>query len=281
MMLQDAYRNSAWRVLSSCVLMNRCRGDSARPVAREMFDRWPGFSEMADADPSELATVVVGLGLAERRADALIGLARCCRDLGGEPVRFDGVAGVRGIGSYARESFEVFVARNRRWRCYDKEVVAYVGRAVPVESTVDVLGRRILGDGVERSGFVEMRGFSYAFDDGVFHRAALVPSWLGGRLGEIRQTADRIAGSDRPAIFAIEGGIIDGADRDVNVRMRLRSGRLEASVRMASQDVGSVEPFMDAVSRICCEVCGRLGVDRGYVVGVFVDSMVYRVVRWT
>jgi 3-methyladenine DNA glycosylase/8-oxoguanine DNA glycosylase len=111
-----------FRVLACCVLMNLGSGARAAPVAERLFRRWPTPERLARAGRG-LELLLQPLGLQRVRADRL-------RRLAGEYVHAGAdrrtpaevVAALHGVGSYARDSWAIFVEGRLDVEPDDKEL---------------------------------------------------------------------------------------------------------------------------------------------------------------
>lgn len=106
-----------WRVVVACVCLNLCSATVARGVVMRILNRWPKPSLMARAG-DDLERILKPLGLAERRASFLRGIAK---DWG--IVRLEDLPGV---GPYAIESVRVFCRNELPSKVGDRKVAAWV-----------------------------------------------------------------------------------------------------------------------------------------------------------
>jgi hypothetical protein len=92
-----------WRLLVACCLVDRVRGERARPVVAEVLARWPTPSDLALAG-GELERSLRTLGLATRRAKTL-------RSLSSEWDRGEWLdpSELPGVGAYARTCWAIWV----------------------------------------------------------------------------------------------------------------------------------------------------------------------------
>jgi endonuclease III len=107
-------------MLVACCLLNRTRGDAARPVLVSLFERYPTPEAMALARPVDLARRLQRLGLHRQRARTLVALSRAWA--GGERD----LAKLPGVGRYARDSFAIFQEGRRDVEPEDRVLRAYL-----------------------------------------------------------------------------------------------------------------------------------------------------------
>lgn len=93
-----------WRMLVCCLLLNQTHGRQVRPMARELFARFPSPRSMAGAG-RDLERMVMPLGLWRRRAALLRKLSAACLRPDFDPRKTKGC----GVGAYALDSWAIFV----------------------------------------------------------------------------------------------------------------------------------------------------------------------------
>lgn len=82
------YHNSPWELLVATVLAAQCTDERVNKVTPELFRRWPGPAELAQAEQAELEVVVHSTGFFRNKAKNLIAAARRVMDVyGGEVPR--------------------------------------------------------------------------------------------------------------------------------------------------------------------------------------------------
>ena len=92
--------DSPFQLLAAVMLSAQCRDDRVNQVTPELFRRWPGPAEMAEADPEEVAQVIRTLGLFAAKSRNLVACAQVlCRDFGGVvPQTMEELTTLPGIG---------------------------------------------------------------------------------------------------------------------------------------------------------------------------------------
>jgi hypothetical protein len=111
-LLQESLRNAPWLLLQSAILLNRTRGSSIQLPMESLFADWPTPEMLARAPVTQVAKALSPLGLQNRRANSLVGLARAwCDRLDGADwwPSVDELVGLPGIGQYALDSYRIFV----------------------------------------------------------------------------------------------------------------------------------------------------------------------------
>lgn len=77
--------NNPWELLVATVLAAQCTDARVNTVTPELFRRWPGPRELAEADLAELEEVIRPTGFYHNKAKNLMGAAtRVCSAFGGE-----------------------------------------------------------------------------------------------------------------------------------------------------------------------------------------------------
>ena len=92
--------DSPFQLLAAVMLSAQCRDDRVNMVTPELFRRWPGPAEMAEADPEAVAQVIRTLGLFAAKSRNLVACAQVlCRDFGGVvPQTMEELTTLPGIG---------------------------------------------------------------------------------------------------------------------------------------------------------------------------------------
>lgn len=98
---------SPFEVLVAEVLLVRKRAEEVAAVYRAVLDRYPDLEALSDADHDELADLLRPLGFQNRRADALVRIARKCRG-GGIPRGEADLLELPFVGRYAASATRCF-----------------------------------------------------------------------------------------------------------------------------------------------------------------------------
>lgn len=117
----------AWRVVVVSVLLQRTRGQTAIPVLRELFGRWPAAEQMAEAPVGQIRRVIRPLGLEMNRARWLRTISDAFLERRSQevpPLEF--VRDLPGVGPYTLAAYRLVVLGDldvetddwalRRWR---------------------------------------------------------------------------------------------------------------------------------------------------------------------
>lgn len=121
-MIQEELRgqpNYGWKTLVACILMNRATAAQARPILKNLLDRWPDPSSLAQAKATDVTEIVRPLGLKTNRAKYLIAMSD-------QFLRRVPLKDLAGVGPYARESWRIFVEDDLDFVPSDKKLRVYV-----------------------------------------------------------------------------------------------------------------------------------------------------------
>jgi methyl-CpG-binding domain protein 4 len=116
---QEKYRGDPWKVLVTCVMLNKTAGRVANPIIDEFLRRWPTAESFAFAERSEVDLLIQSLGLVNIRIRRLTYLSMCLN--AGFP--YDRIPG---IGKYGRDSYLMFVEGRTDVKPTDKRLIAYL-----------------------------------------------------------------------------------------------------------------------------------------------------------
>jgi adenine-specific DNA glycosylase len=118
-LIQSKYRNEPWKVLATCILLNRVQGSTAEPIIHKFFKKIKSSTHMFFAKDADILHLIYPLGLARHR---LKNLRRMTKDyVAGKP--FDQI---RGIGRYGQDAWKIFVEGNISIEPNDTKLKAYV-----------------------------------------------------------------------------------------------------------------------------------------------------------
>ena len=114
-----------WRVMATCVLLNRCQRAQAEPAHAWLLRTWPHPQLALEAWTSlrgriALESLLTPLGFQRRRADRLVALTRAWLAGERDPRRLPG------CGPYAVDAWRVFVERDLSVEPEDRVLAAWV-----------------------------------------------------------------------------------------------------------------------------------------------------------
>lgn len=89
-LLEERHAGTPWRLVTTCMLLNRTTARAAEPVLEDLLRRYPTPVDLACADAEELTGMIAPLGLQSTRARSLIAMAQ------GVVLRSDGMAAASG-----------------------------------------------------------------------------------------------------------------------------------------------------------------------------------------
>jgi adenine-specific DNA glycosylase len=117
-LIQEEYWGDAWKVLASCVMLNRTKGGPAVPLIRVILQDYPTPASFLSAPRDQLLIRLTPLGLQRIKLSRLISLAQGLWE--GEDVRF-----IKGIGRYGVDSYLMFVLGETTLVPQDKKLRKY------------------------------------------------------------------------------------------------------------------------------------------------------------
>lgn len=123
-LIQERFIKQPWRLLVSCILLNRTTGAVSRHVISRLFDIWPTPERMAEAREKDVAAVAQPCGLQNVRARRLKLMSKQWIEYA--PRHAQDVSRLFGIGAYGLDSYLIFVERNRFVRPDDKRLRAFL-----------------------------------------------------------------------------------------------------------------------------------------------------------
>lgn len=104
-LLQEDLNKDSWKIFVCCIFCNLTKRRTAEPYFWKVLNRWPTSKDLANADMTELVTMIRPLGLSQRRGKALKKMSyeythKVWQD---DPTR------LYGIGKYGSDSYKIFV----------------------------------------------------------------------------------------------------------------------------------------------------------------------------
>ncbi len=121
LLAQEFVREDGWKLLAVCILLNRTSGvKQVKPMLADFFERWSSPLEFRDAVEADVKAALKPLGFQNIRYDRLAGMSRDWLD-GRRPLRDR----LRGVGTYARESYEIWICGYLPPEPHDKELKRY------------------------------------------------------------------------------------------------------------------------------------------------------------
>lgn len=207
-LIQEQLAHDPFRLLIATIFLNRTRGGVAIPVLFQVFERYPTVEAMAGADPSELVSMIRGLGFQNQRAKKCIGLAQTWlaqppvkgrryrqlhypRKLDGRDISRDEciddedprvaweVAHLPGVGAYSLDSWRIFCRDELRGQAQTASFVPEWKSVLPSDKEL---------------------------------RAYLTWMWLKEGWSWARETGQRTAASDKMLRAAQRGGVAHEED---------------------------------------------------------------------
>lgn len=101
-LIQERYWPDEWKMLVCCLCLNLTTRRQMEPVVEQLFLRWPTARDLAAADPQDVSSMTVSLGMQHKRARTLIRFSQ--EYLQG----YDDVRDLHGVGKYAEDSHRIF-----------------------------------------------------------------------------------------------------------------------------------------------------------------------------
>lgn len=103
-LIQEDLWPDAWKIMLSCLLLNRTTRKQVEKVLPVLFANFPDAQSMASADPTALASIIAPLGFKNRRSFTLINFSKCF--LG---PNWSHASELPGIGEYGSAVWDIFV----------------------------------------------------------------------------------------------------------------------------------------------------------------------------
>lgn len=103
-LIQEDLWPNEWRILVSCVLLNRTARKQVERVLPDVFKLCPTASHMANCDIEQLSSIIAPLGFKNRRANSLVELSKKYLASNWKHAK-----DLPGIGEYGAAVWDIFV----------------------------------------------------------------------------------------------------------------------------------------------------------------------------
>lgn len=111
-LIQEDLWPNEWKILVSCILLNRTTRKQVEKVINNLFIVYPNAQAMSVADPNELAQIVAPIGFKNRRARTLILMSQSYLT-----KHWKHAKELPGIGDYGAAAWEMFCNQSLPENC--------------------------------------------------------------------------------------------------------------------------------------------------------------------
>lgn len=118
-----------WKIYVTEVLLQRTRADAVDNIYDDFFDRFPGPTELANDDESDIRNMVHSLGFVNHRTRTLREVADLCVSHGGVPDPLDTLKEPWRVGDYSARACQLF-ARGQPLALVDANFARVIGRVL-------------------------------------------------------------------------------------------------------------------------------------------------------
>lgn len=139
-LLEELFRDDPWRLLLSTIMLNRTTRCQVDVVLYKFLQKWPYATSAANADETEMADVILPMGLRFRRAQGIIRFSREWLELLGRKATTlnkesscaafsltkEEVIGLYNCGDYAYDAYRIFIQGNVNAVTTDHALQIYV-----------------------------------------------------------------------------------------------------------------------------------------------------------
>ena len=103
-LLQEELESDPWKIFVCCIFCNLTRRVQSEPFFWDVIQKWPSPKELSEADSTELRSMIMTLGLSERRTKALKKMSYdyLYKDWQKDPTS------LYGIGKYGSDAYYIF-----------------------------------------------------------------------------------------------------------------------------------------------------------------------------
>lgn len=111
-LIQEDLWPDEWKILVSCILLNRTTRKHIEPILPRLFLLYPNANSMANASHEMLSEIIAPLGFKNRRAETLVKMSK-------KYIKKDWAHAreLPGIGDYAAAAWEMFCCQTMPESC--------------------------------------------------------------------------------------------------------------------------------------------------------------------
>ena len=119
--IQNHYKEDPWKMCIACILLNQTSNQQARPILKNLFDKFPTPKKMLAAKDSDIVEIIKSAGLYNRRTATIKKFTR-------EYIKkeYSHISELYGMGRFASDSYEIFINRNYCISPTDKVLTKYL-----------------------------------------------------------------------------------------------------------------------------------------------------------
>jgi methyl-CpG-binding domain protein 4 len=123
LMIQEIFRDDPWKLLVGCMMLNQTTGTQVHQVIHKFFKKYPNPVKAMNARTETMEEIIKPLGLFRRRTQSIKKFSHDYLN-----KNWKRPSECFGIGKYAEDSWDIFVANNLDVKPEDKELIAYLKR---------------------------------------------------------------------------------------------------------------------------------------------------------
>ncbi len=119
--IQEHYSDDPWKMCVACILLNQTTNQQARPILKNLFQKFPTPEKMLAAEDVEIIEIIRSAGLYNRRTNTI-------KKFTNEYINKDykSITELYGMGRFAGDSYEIFINRNYNIDPHDKVLTKYL-----------------------------------------------------------------------------------------------------------------------------------------------------------
>lgn len=118
-LIQEDLHRDPWRLLVACICLNQTTREQLDKVIWKLFQQFPEPQLMAEAEESQIASIIKSLGFQNRRSQILKKMSQQYIS-----VQWQTAKELTGCGKYADDSYQIFCLGN--WRAVQPQDHALV-----------------------------------------------------------------------------------------------------------------------------------------------------------
>ena len=121
-LIQEDYLGENWKMVVCCILLNQTTNQQVRKILPRLFELIPGPDSVLAIDPDLIQSTIKSTGFSKIKTARIVAMSK--KWLEG----FSDVKELPGVGSYASDSWEIFVNNNYSLEVTDKKLKMYLER---------------------------------------------------------------------------------------------------------------------------------------------------------
>jgi len=120
-LLQEKYKDDVWKLITCCIMLAVVKGTTVHNMEFKFFERFPNAESVTSDERTlkDMIELLRPLGFCNTRSKYIIGWSK-------HWLETKSIENCKGVGRYAKESYDIYVNKNYNFIPNDRELKKYV-----------------------------------------------------------------------------------------------------------------------------------------------------------